>query len=755
MKSRWLAAALLVLLEMVVALQVRLETRLTVFFLGSDPAVGPLSRLQQSRFARRYLLLIEPVRSGAAVAGFARRLRVRLARVEGVVRVWSLSDPPPAMLDLLRRQAEHAEVLYSLEPEREAPVLFDIERLPERAERLRRTLLSPLAAGLQSVVRRDPLLLTLHAFEDWRDRFRPPRNAGFEVLVIEAEPEAFAIERQRALQRRLQAIFTTADADGYRLTLTGVPVFAVRAQARIEKDVTRVTLASTLGVLAVFLALFRTLRSLVAVAAVLAFAVAGGVLATQWLFGYVHGLTLALGSTLVGVCIDYPIHVLAHCAGRHRPETVVRRLWPALALGGGTTLIGYLALGASGYPGFQQVAVFAVVGILAALLATRYVLPAFVTGRSLRRPRLQPLAAWLAFARRHRRRLRWLALVTLTIAAALWPRLKWLDDLEKLAAIDPDLKRLDRRVRARLGGIEPGRAVWIEAPDLETALQRAEAATLRLRRLKAEGALDHFQPLYPWYVSRRLQVHNWRQYRAHVTPEFVEAWRQALRDAGLAVLPLSRLPTAEPPWLTASDPRAMEILAGQVQILEDRANLVIWLGRHDPAAVRAAVADLAGVRYLSQRDRVNRLARRYRHRAALALVAGSVVIWGVLAWRYRSVLAGLQVLTPALLGGATIVAGFAASGFPLSFFHLLAALLAIAICVDYAIFYRERRGGDPEATYRAMGASMLTTVTAFAALGLATQPVLQALSLAVTCGVMSGYLWCPVLVVPVSEPTES
>ncbi|BCX89888.1 hypothetical protein MIN45_P2262 [Methylomarinovum tepidoasis] len=754
MRRRLAAVGLLLVLAGVLAAQLRLETRLTVFFLGAGGEAGMLGRLQQTRFARRYLLLIELAQGERSVTPFARRLRRQLARVEGVARVWSLSEPPLAFLDLLQDYADHAEVIYSLDPAREAPQLFDPATLPRRAENLRQALLSSYGDWVQAIARRDPLLLTLHALEDWRDRLRPRRHGNFEVLVIESAADAFALDRQRVLQQRLRQLLDTPEAGTYRLTLTGVPVFAVRAQERIQRDVARVTAASTLGVLAVFLGLFRTLRSLLAVAVVLAFAAAAGALATQLVFGYVHALTLALGGTLVGVCIDYPIHVLAHCGGRE-PRAVVRRLWPALMLGGGTTLIGYLALGATGYPGFEQVAVFAGAGIVAALLATGYFLPDFIAAVCLRRPRLRPLTAWLGFARRHRKGLQLAAVLAVAAAGAAWPRLQWLDDLEKLAAVDPELKRQDRQLRARLGGIEPGRAVLVEAPDLETALQRAETATLVLRRLRETRALAGFQPLYPWYVSQSLQARNWRQYQSHVTPEFVAAWRRALATAGLTVEPLSQLVRSEPPWLPVPDPRLAEILVGQVRTRQDRAELAIWLGSHDPDAVRAALAGLEGVRYFSQHDHVNRLAQQYRRRALKTLAAGVAVIWALLAWRYRSPLTALQLLAPPLLGGTTILIGFAAAGFPLSFFHLLAALLAIAICVDYAIFYRERRGGDIAATYQAMGASMLTTVTAFAALGLASQPVLQALALAVTCGVVSGFLWCPVLVVPLSESMES
>jgi predicted exporter len=86
---------------------------------------------------------------------------------------------------------------------------------------------------------------------------------------------------------------------------------------------------------------------------------------------------------------------------------------------------------------------------------------------------------------------------------------------------------------------------------------------------------------------------------------------------------------------------------------------------------------------------------------------------------------------------------------PISFLHLIGSLLAVAICVDYGIFYSENRSGNRALTYQAMGASMLTTFVAFASLSISSNPLLQTLSVAVTLGVGIGYLLCPILIKPI------
>lgn len=758
MKHRLAILTLLAVTVAALILQLRLETRLSVFFLGQEAGDGSrlVTQLQRSVFARRYLLAVEPTSgSDPGLPSFARQFIREAQALPGVDQVWPAFQPPFTASDLLVDYAVRAPLIYSLDPPIDAARRLSQKSLPQRAEGLRRALLSPFGDLVQRIAPYDPLLLTFDAFSDWRARLTPmpERQDDFYPIVLESRFEPFDIDRQQAIQEALWQAFAELNryhGMTYRLRMTGVPVFASAAQSQIQRDVSRVTLASSLGVTAVLLGLFRTWRSLPAILLVLAFACSAGVLATQWVFGYVHGLTLALGATLIGVCVDYPLHLLAHCRKDRPPGQVARRLWPALTLGAITTLIGYLALAASGYPGFQQTAVFAGAGILAALLATRYLLPAWIGGGLEGLPQIPLLDAWFSLCHRHRRRI--LAAVALLLIPALWflPRLQWLDDLERLAGIDPKQKREDRHLRARLSDIEPGRAVLVAGPDLETALQRAEAATRVLRRLKAEGNLADFYGIYPWLVSRALQQANWDHYHARITPEFATAWRKALEAQGLAISPLAlRVPGAAPPaWLEPEavlGSRVEQILSGQIGWEADGVHLAVWLGPHDPSAVAAALADLDGVRYFSQRDQINALARTYQHRAAVALGLGLAAILAVLAGRYCSLSRAIRMLAPSLAGMACVLAGFAALSQPVSFFHLLAVLLTVAICVDYGIFYTERRAEDVLATYRAMGASMLTTVTAFAALGLAENPVLETLAVAVVLGVSAGFLLCPLL----------
>jgi predicted exporter len=318
------------------------------------------------------------------------------------------------------------------------------------------------------------------------------------------------------------------------------------------------------------------------------------------------------------------------------------------------------------------------------------------------------------------------------------------------------LKNIDQTIRAQISTIEAGRVVLIEAESMESALQRNEQATLILQQLQDHGSVEEFYPLYPWLVSQQLQQRNLDVYRQQINPLYQQQWQTALATQGLSVAKLGNLSVEDHSMLNPEQvlqSQVKQLIAAQVIQKNNRTALVIWLGPHTPHIVAEAIQSVDGVRYISQRDTVNTMAQRYRTTAVKALSLGLLTIFMLLVLRYRNVLTAFNTLLPALCAIIFIFGLWSILKQPISFLHLIGALLAVAICVDYGIFYAENRSGNPLLTYQAMGASMLTTLAAFASLSISTNPLLQTLSVAVTLGVGIGFLLCPVLIKTTDRPS--
>ncbi len=766
-RKRWF----LILLPLLLALttwRIRVESDLNAFFTATHDADSKLlsGLLQSGELSRRYLLVIEKAETAppgdqssdaapVSMSTFGARLVKQLTVIDGVEQVWRADEPPREWIDAVGSYAPYHARIFSLDPDADSRRLFDSANLEQRAQGLKQALLSPQGGFVKAIAKQDPLLLSMNGFKDMQGRFerQAKLNKASEALILQSRPAALDSEAHDRLQNQLREQFDALNREaggGFRLAMAGVPVFSVAANREIGSDVTLVSTVSSIAVALVFLMLFRSFSALHWVMMVQAASFVVGTLATALVFEHVHSLTLALGASLIGICTDYPIHVMVHCAKhRNTPLAAAKLLWPSLALGGFTTVVGYAALGLTGFPGFEQIAVFALASIVASLGLTRWVLPALLDHSKLHDAHLPGIAAWVEFCGRHRRVLLSVFAGAVLLSAMSVPQLRWMSDMQNLA-IDMDLlKQQDAAVRSHFTSIEPGRFVLIQADDFETALRRSEAAERRLKNLQQAGVVNEYHGLFPWLVSQQLQSENAQAYDAAMTPQFQQQWRDALLRAGLASDKLGNLPPAGEAMLSPDavlDSPVRRILSGQLIEGQGGVALALWLGDHDPVKLIDGLAGLEGTRYFSQKDQLDRLAQQYRDRSLLMLAIG-IVVMGLFIWlqqrRFRNM---LLTLLPTLASILFIFATWALIGEEVSFLHVIGLLLSVSLCIDYGIFFIENRGKDADVTYHALATSTLTTLASFGALGLGKTPTLPILALSVSLGVTLGFLLCPLLI---------
>jgi predicted exporter len=134
---------------------------------------------------------------------------------------------------------------------------------------------------------------------------------------------------------------------------------------------------------------------------------------------------------------------------------------------------------------------------------------------------------------------------------------------------------------------------------------------------------------------------------------------------------------------------------------------------------------------------------------AIAAVLLAITIWLAL----RSVQRMLRVIAPMALTTLLILAILHGLGISLNLFHLIALVLAAGLGVDYALFF-EALEDDPAEQRRTLHAVLvcsLSTLLVFAALALSTLPVLRAIGVTVTLGIISNFVLAQLLTRPVSH----
>ena len=558
---------------------------------------------------------------------------------------------------------------------------------------------------------------------------------------------------------RLLALLARSEQEAKALSgethVAGAAIFAAAGRASGEAESRWMSILGAALTLTLALAVFRRLRVLL-IALPMACGLLGGLAATVALCGNAHLLTLVIGSSLIGLLLDFPLHWLGKSTlPGWQPYAALAALRRPFFISLLITLAGYAFLLATPLPILRQTAVFALVALPLAWLTTLWTLPplfrhylpranphfaagAVAVGRSLQRLRQRRLLVPAAFI----------------VALLLWHS-DWQDDIRQWISLPPHWLQ-QAQAAAQIGGVEPAAQQFlIHAPDDDTLLQRDAALAARLENAKAGGALQDYSAISQWVWRHDEQQAMTVSLRALASRP--EAW-QALTDAGVApdTIAAALRAVAAPPVQTVAAQLANPLAARWQGLYVGRQDAdgavyssVALYGVRDSAAL-AALADGDGIRYLDRRARLNALFATTRSEALWLKLASYLVAFIILRAAAVSPRDSLKILAVPLAAAVLTVAVFSALGLPLSLFAAFGLLLTSALGVDYAV-YAQSVGSPATTRFCGMLLAALTTVMSFGILAFSSTPAVAAFGLCVALGIAFSLALATWLLPPLSE----
>jgi predicted exporter len=130
-----------------------------------------------------------------------------------------------------------------------------------------------------------------------------------------------------------------------------------------------------------------------------------------------------------------------------------------------------------------------------------------------------------------------------------------------------------------------------------------------------------------------------------------------------------------------------------------------------------------------------------RSHILLCLEIAAALLIAVIAVTLRSWSRILRVLAPMILTTLVILAVLRATNVSLSLFHLISLVLAAGLGLDYALFFEHAAddAAEQQRTLHALLVCSATTLLVFALFSLSTVPILQAIGVTVSLGVLSNF----------------
>ncbi len=719
--------------------------------LMNELRAGPVARL---------ILVTLGGASQERLAGLSKQVAARLRAGGQFVRV---ANGEQLFDDAERERLFHYRYLLSPAVNAER---FSVDSLRMALEKRLRELASPVPSFDRPWLAQDPTAEMRAMLNAWRGQAQPRslRGVWFDaegqraLLLAQTRAPGFDLDAQEGAQ---QAIREAVGDGSVELGMSGPGIFAVTSRDVIRADTRRLGITAAVVAIVILLMSYRSMRLLLIGGLPLLSAVAAGVIAVDLIFGAIHGIVLAFGVTVIGVAIDYPIHLFSHLNAGEPVRRSLAGIWPTIRLGAITTAMGYLAMSGTDFPGLMQFATFAIAGLLTAAAYTRWGLAGLLPERYV--PKYSsPIADW--YARSPRPGLVWGGVMIFAGVAALAflvsrDHVPWEDDIAALSPIPESVMARDRSLHAQLGVPDTNHVLLVKAPDAQSALQASEALARSLRQLVAEGIIGSFELAARYLPSARTQRE--RQSSLPEPARLSKDLAQALAGTPFkqgAFAPFEKaVATARtlPPLL----PRDLEgtilglrLRSALLPVDGEWVALITLAGVKDAKALRSRLSrhQNQGLIYLDLKRDTRSLMADFREHASTRVLWSILAIALILWLGLRSARRTLLVLLPGLIAVIIDVALLRMTGELLSLFHLVSLLLVVGISIDYGLFFSR---GDADAgmrgrTFHGLTVCVLSTVSVFGILATSRLPVLNAIGTIVALGVALSFLAAMLLARP-------
>ncbi|WP_295749398.1 MMPL family transporter [Undibacterium sp.] len=669
--------------------------------------------------------------------------------------------------DWLSKFQQHSLILMSSEQEAQLgnkPAQFWLDAALSK-------LYSPFGGPKLGAWRDDPFGL----FAGWmqeRAQETPVRPRDGHLFVANAEKQyvllpltlkvpAFSISAQQALLPLLAQAKASAllDVPATEVISAGVILHAAAAGEQASGEVSTIGLGSLLGILVLMWFSFRSFKPIVLVMLSIAIGCLGSISLCWLFFERIHLLTLVFGASLIGVAQDYGLYFLCNrltADPKLDSSQLLKSLMPGLLLTLLTTVIGYLGLALTPFPGLRQMALFSGLGLVFAWLTVVCWFPVLINAAALKSGALLRSNAALLH---HWPLLRWnrasglgFALFALVVAYGC-ARLGANDDIRLLQNSPAHLISDQLKLSKLLDAPTPVQFFLVRADTAEGVLQREESLRRKLDPLIAQHTISGYQAISNWVPSAQTQATRRSLLEQKLLGEgmvlsqlatqigedasWVSATRSHLLGASELLTPEAFLQTpASEPW--------RHLWLGQNQGKGEYASIVALRGLSyaDLSVLQQAGSGLDGVQWVDKVAEISSVLGRYRAYMGWVVLASYLLVYGLLYPRYRR--NTWRVLLPTALASLATLAIFGYAGQNLQLFHVLALMLLLGVGVDYGIFMQEQPDRRDATSWTTVGLSAASTILSFGLLGLSNTPALQAFGLTMLIGTAMVWLIVPI-----------
>ena len=629
-------------------------------------------------------------------------------------------------------------------------------------------LYSPMAISNSDLLKKDPYFL----FQNYITAIPKPasniqlinnlmmihhQKTWYVMITAQLKNNSFSLSTQNKVVQVLQQAKQNIKSQFPHTILldTGMLFYAKAGADSAQKDISTIGIGSIIGIILLILITFRSLTPLFLIlfSSIIGFITAFVV--TYLMFGSVYLFTLVFGASLIGISVDYAFFYYSeHLLSKQQwqPLQGLKNIFPGITLGLINIIIAYIIIAFTPFPGLQQLAIFASIGLAMAYLTVVCFFPMVIKAKPYRfKPILLNLTNWFLsqWKRLSPRKVVYLYTVLLILIIIGLLQVKANDNIQVLQSVPQSLKQNEKDIKNIIGSNISTNFIVIQGKTPEDVLQNEDKLT-KIIHQKFPEINEAYLAINPYVPTISYQKQNYHLIQQNLIQKNLTAY---LKKIGVpnkkAKIIKSKLentpfkPLTIQAWLNSPVSASLKFLwLGKIQ--NQYVTILLPSNKISPEKLHYLTQSLKNVTYINKAKDISNIFKSYRIKLTLLLICAYFALFALLCFRYNFKKACFYILPPifasllslAILGWLQI---------PLTLFNVLALILVLGIAVDYILFFSESKS-TYQSTMLATSLSALTTILSFGLLALSSTPAIAYFGLTVLVGIICAFLLSPFIV---------
>jgi predicted exporter len=569
-------------------------------------------------------------------------------------------------------------------------------------------------------------------------------GVSYVALPMEIDSSVESLSTQVVLVDAINAAIgeTKLKHQGVEILKTGVIFFATETSKSIKSDISLIGLISGISALLLVMFIFRSIYGVAIVLITVAIGFLYALLACFFIFPKVYILTLAFGTSLIGMSVDYCLYWLTTSIDDNKNSFERRRyLLPGMFLALITTAMGYFLMAITPFPVLSQMAVFSIAGITAAWLTVVLIFPyinklRFSANSSLTLVNyIHPKNYRISVSSRK-------VIIAVMILVSLYGVFSFRsdDNIRSLAIFDKELIAQQLKTSEILDLPSSSQFFIVSGSTDEESLSRAEQLSKKLDKLVHEGVIGGYQSITRFIPSMATQTIASKAYSSQgkenaikqIAKEFgmSEAWAQSLNQINQ---PLTVSELQETSFYNR-----LSYLWFTSDSSSNKSTAVLLTGVSDAEALTklSKLAD-KNISWVNKPQEISDVFSRYRTLFSYLIAIGYLLTFVVLYFKYGK--NAWRAVLPSILATCITLAILSLAGEVVTLMTVIAFALLFGLGTDYGIFLLQYPS-DKKVLLSITTAALMTLIS-FGSLSLSSMPALHSFGITLFYGILLSWFF--------------